>query len=165
MADHAPISIRIDSDPVHLCVVRSAVETAASRFGLPQHDCDRLVLAVDEAMTNIIRHGYGGRDDRSIWVTLSRLARNGQTGIEVVIDDETEQIDTGLIKAKPLVPANPDEITPGGLGVGIIEQSVDHHAYQRRTDATGLRLTLQKFASPPPTNDGGPSKTSLSAKA
>ena len=29
MASQTPIQIRIDSDPNHLCVVRSAVETAA----------------------------------------------------------------------------------------------------------------------------------------
>ena len=143
MPDHAPIQIRVDSDPVHLCVVRSAVETAAENFGLPEGDCDKLVLAVDEAMTNIIRHGYHGKSDQPIWVTLSPVNQNGRVGIEVVIDDETEHVDPAAIKPKPRDPTK-----PGGLGVAIIQQSVDQCAYQCRSEGKGIRLTLRKFASP-----------------
>lgn len=147
MSHHAPIEIRIDSDPKHLCVVRSAVESAAERWGLPAVDCDRLVLAVDEALTNIIRHGYHGRDDRSIWVTLSPLPHPQRQGIEVVIEDETDNADPAAIKPKAAANPDIDDLKPGGLGVSIIEQSVDHHCYQCRTDAKGLRLTLHKYAS------------------
>jgi anti-sigma regulatory factor (Ser/Thr protein kinase) len=140
--DHIPIEIRIDSDPQFLCVVRSAVEKAAATFGLPQSDCDRLVLAVDEALTNIIRHGYGGRSDQPIWITLSPVHNNGAPGVEVVIDDETRDVDLQSIKARSL-----DQVRPGGLGVSIIQQSVDECAYQCRADSQGIRLTLRKFAS------------------
>lgn len=143
MPHHAPIQIRVDSDPKHLCVVRSAVETAAEIFGLAEGDGNKLVLAVDEAMTNIIRHGYHGKSDQPIWVTLSPVKQNGHVGIEVVIDDETEHVDPSAIKPKPMDPTR-----PGGLGVAIIQQSVDQCAYQCRSDGKGIRLTLRKFASP-----------------
>jgi len=141
MPHRTPIQMRIDSDPVHLCVVRSAVETAASRFGLPSADCDKLVLAVDEAMTNVIRHGYGGRTDKSIWVTLSAVKRDGRSGVEVIIDDESGITDPSQIK-----PRVSEQLRPGGLGVSIIQQTVDEYDYQPRKDAAGLRLTLRKFA-------------------
>lgn len=144
MHSPGPIQVRIDSDPVHLCVVRSAVETAAHRFGLSSVDCDRLVLAVDEAMTNIIRHGYGGRTDQPIWVTLSPAQQDGRAGIEVTIEDETQGVDLSSIK-----PRAKDLTEPGGLGVSIIRQAVDSCEYQRRTDANGVCLTLRKYASIP----------------
>lgn len=147
MHTHAPIEIRIDSDPKYLGVVRSAVQSAAERWELPSHDCDRLVLAVDEALTNIIRHGYDGRCDQPIWVTLSPSCREHRKGIEVTIDDETENIDPDSIKPRRCPPLNIDDIKPGGLGVSIIQESVDYHSYQCRTDAKGLRLTLLKYAS------------------
>lgn len=141
--DHIPIEIRIDSDPQFLCVVRSAVEKAAATFGLPQPDCDRLVLAVDEALTNIIRHGYRGQADQPIWITLSPALHMGRPGVEVTIDDETKDVDLNAIKARNL-----DHVRPGGLGVSIIQQSVDECAYQSRNGSQGVRLTLRKFASP-----------------
>lgn len=144
MPHSAPIQIRVDSDPNHLCVVRSAVRTAAEKFGLPEHDCDRLVLAVDEAMTNIIRHGYHGQSGLPIWVTLSPVRNNGHVGIEIVIEDETEQVDLSTIKPKPVDPNR-----PGGLGVAIIQQAVDQCAYQCRSEGKGVRLTLRKFATSP----------------
>ena len=144
---HAPIEIRINSDPTHLCVVRAAVETAASRWGLKAKDCDALVLAVDEALTNIIRHGYSGRADQSIWVTLSPLKQDHRQGVEVVIDDETENIDPQALKPKPQQPPTANNVKPGGLGLSLIKESVDHHTYQCRTNAKGLRLTMHKYAS------------------
>jgi len=141
MSHHTPIQIRIESDPNHLCVVRSAVETAAGRFGLPSTDCDKLVLAVDEAMTNIIRHGYGGRTDQPIVVTLSPAARNGRAGVQVVIDDETGITDLTRIQARRTA-----QLQPGGLGISIIQQAVEESDYQTRADGKGIRLTLRKFA-------------------
>jgi len=150
MSHHAPIAIRINSDPANLCVVRSAVESAAQRWGLPERDCHPLVLAVDEALTNIIRHGYACRADEPIYVTLSPLHTEQRQGIEVIIEDETTNIDPSSIKSKASESASIDDVKPGGLGVSIIEKSVDHHRYERRLDAKGLRLTLHKYASTVP---------------
>ena len=138
---HAPIQIRLLSNPHLLCVVRAAVEAAAGRFGLGHEESDRLELAVDEALTNIIRHSYGGRTDQPICVTLSPVDHDGAPGLEVVIEDESGPVDVATIRGRPL-----DDLKPGGLGVTIIREACDICEYQQRSDGRGLRLTLRKFA-------------------
>ena len=137
----APIQIRLLSDPNLLCVVRAAVEAAAGKFGLGHEDSDRLELAVDEALTNVIRHGYGGRTDQSICVTLAPVRHEGAAGVEVVIEDESGKVDLDRIRGREF-----DEVKPGGLGVSIIREACDVCDYQQRSDGRGLRLMLRKFA-------------------
>src|SRR4051812_20580693 len=101
------IEIRLLSQPRYLSVARAAVEAAAVKMGLP-HEASRITLAVDEALTNVIRHGYGGREDRPIWVKLAPLTVGGRAGMEVLIEDESAPIDLKRIEGRPL-----DEIRPG----------------------------------------------------
>ena len=143
MTKDTPIAIRVTSEPRYLCVVRAAVEAAADRLGLSEDEAAKLVLAVDEAMTNTIRHGYQGQPGRPIWVTLSPVESDGgdrREGIEVVIEDETTGIDVSQIRPRPR-----DQSKPGGLGMHIIREAVDEARYEPRGDGPGLRLTLRKY--------------------
>ena len=135
------IEIRVLSDPCHLCVVRAAISAAADRGGLEEPERDKLVLATDEAMSNVIRHGYGGRTDSPIAVTLSKINENGRAGIQVVIEDESGTVDVSRIRRRSL-----DEVRPGGLGVNIIYDSIDEVDYAPRPGDVGLRLTLRQFS-------------------
>ena len=57
MNDDPDIELRILSHPRNLCVVRAAVEMAVRRLGFSEPDAAQIILAVDEAMANCIRHG------------------------------------------------------------------------------------------------------------
>lgn len=140
MSSNSRILLELTSDPALLCVVRAAVATAAEKFGLDEAPAGQLKLAVDEALSNVIKHGYKGRTDQLIWVTLSPIGNGQRLGIEVVIEDRAEQVDLTRIKGRPL-----EELRPGGLGVHIIRQAVDVAEYEKRADGPGLRLTLKKF--------------------
>ncbi|MEX2215911.1 MAG: ATP-binding protein [Phycisphaeraceae bacterium] len=140
MSEKDSVEIHVLSDPCNLCVVRAAVSAAADRFGLDEPARDKVVLAVDEAMTNVIRHGYKQRTDGAIDVTLSRVRDNGRSGIQVVIEDEVGPVDVERIARRSL-----DEVRPGGLGVNIIYESFDQVEYSPRPDAVGLKLTLRKY--------------------
>jgi len=136
------IKIRIQSQPRYACVVRSAVETATRLFGLCERDCGRVMLCVDEAVTNVIRHGYKGKTDRPIHVSLYPIEQDGKEGIQIVIEDECEGVDLSTIKSRPL-----EEIRPGGLGVHIIQDIMNSVQYSHRKDGRGVRLEMTKLAS------------------
>ena len=53
-------SLTIKSHPRHQAEVRQFVRSVAAESGAPEETTFKLVLAVDEAITNIIRHAYGG---------------------------------------------------------------------------------------------------------
>lgn len=139
LVPHAPIEIRVVSHPRYLAVVRAAVEAAACKLGFPSDDTAKVTLAVEEAMSNVIRHGYRGRHDGPIWVKLSPVVRGDASGVEVVIEDECEGVDLEKIRGRPL-----DEIRPGGLGVHIIKGVMDEAEYGHRSGRRGIRLRMVK---------------------
>ena len=51
------------SNPGLLSVVRGAVERLTETLGFPAVQCRSITRAVDEAVTNIVRHSYGNRLD------------------------------------------------------------------------------------------------------
>ena len=104
---------------------------------------------MDEALCNIIRHGYEKRRDGPIWLSLWPSADgNGSAGITVVIEDEARQVDPCCIKGRDL-----EEIRPGGLGVHIIKEVMDEVRYEKR-DKVGMRLTLVKRRPPAASEKG-----------
>jgi anti-sigma regulatory factor (Ser/Thr protein kinase) len=64
------VRLTVPSDPRYLCLVREAVGRVARCLGADDETCFQLQLAVDEAVTNVIRHAYGDRHDQPIEMTF-----------------------------------------------------------------------------------------------
>ena len=95
-------------------------------------------LAVDEACTNIITHGYQGMDPGSVILSL----RIEPARILVQITDfghAFEPVET----PKPDVEAALEDRELGGLGLFLIYQTMDNIDYQASQD--GNTLTFTKF--------------------
>ena len=139
MTQSPHIKLEFTSDPKYLCGVRELVASIADRMGFSDESCGQIKLAVDEALCNVVRHGYDRDVTKPIWLTLTPVADNGTIeGIRIVIEDEAKQIDPDKIKGRDL-----DEIRPGGLGVHIIREIMDEVVYAKR-NPVGMRLTLVK---------------------
>ena len=65
-----PLEKTIRSVTDSLLGVREFVSGAARAFGFSDDDTSKIVLAVDEACTNIIKHAYQYASDREITITL-----------------------------------------------------------------------------------------------
>lgn len=136
------------SNPLYLSGTREMVAGVARRMGFSEEVCSQMALAVDEALCNVIRHGYGRAADKPIWVSVYPIPEAGATGpwgdgclpeaIRIVIEDEAKQVDLSAIKSRDL-----DEIRPGGLGVHIIQTVMDSAKYEHRP-GKGMRLTMVK---------------------
>ena len=151
------IEIRVSADPANLCIVRSAAQKAAEKSGLNQQSVDAVTLALEEALANAIRHGYGGPCHKPIIVTLNILIadENQNAGLEILIRDFGRQIDPSKIKGRDL-----DDVRPGGLGVHIIYSSMDEVEYSCPSDG-GMQLRLVKYinSSKPDETDSKHGKT------
>jgi len=135
------VLIEISSSADLLAPVRAFVTTLASRWGFDENAQFQMALAVDEAVANVINHGYRRRPDGRIWLQISRVSAPRE-GVIFVIDDEGEQVDPCQIRSRDL-----DDIRPGGLGVHIIREVMDGCVWERRPQG-GMRLTLTKFQAP-----------------
>jgi anti-sigma regulatory factor (Ser/Thr protein kinase) len=127
------------SNPKWLSVARAAVERLTETQGFPIAQCRSITRAVDEALTNIVRHSYHNRPDQPIAMYFRRAHRRHdgqvQQGLEILLCDRGPTVDPCKLQGRPL-----DEIRPGGLGLHFIQQAMDTVEYARKGPTNRLRL-------------------------
>jgi anti-sigma regulatory factor (Ser/Thr protein kinase) len=131
-SDHQRLEIR--SDPSALGAVRERIEAFALAHGLDEEAAGRMVLAVDEALTNVIRHAYHGATDQPIEIDL---AREGDE-LVVTVRDHGRVVHPEAIRSRDL-----DDIRPGGLGVHIMNECMTQVEFAP-ADGGGTVLTMRK---------------------
>lgn len=130
--------IEFASHPANLWLVRHCVRRFLHARGFPSDQIDLMVLGVDEACTNIIRHAYGLQEDQLISLSLETSARGG---VRFRLRDYGRTFNPDQCKPRPL-----DELQPGGLGMHLIQHAFDKVDYLGRRRGTMLILT--KFGPP-----------------
>ena len=123
----------LPSHPRYLSLVRAVVAELAAICGLQDEECRATILAVDEAMANIIRHAYRGDPGRAI--ELRCVARSSQ--LEFTLLDQGEPPDPARLRPHAL-----DSVALSGRGTHIIRSVMDEVRYERVPG--GNRLTLSK---------------------
>ena len=99
---------------------------------------DELVLAIDEACQNVVRHAYK-ETKGDIAVKLSYKNNNFIVSVE---DDGTPVI------PEKIKPRNLDDIKPGGLGTFFINQIMDSVSFQLTSPHWTNCLTMTKKIPP-----------------
>jgi anti-sigma regulatory factor (Ser/Thr protein kinase) len=128
------VTLVVPSQPRFLYVIRSALYPLAVDAGLGRRDARRIVLAVDEACSNIIRHAYGGDGAKTITVTVT----DDRERFIVRLRDYGKKADPDKIAPRPL-----DDVRPGGLGTHFMAQAFDRVDYDTSVEQ-GTLLTLEK---------------------
>jgi serine/threonine-protein kinase RsbW len=102
--------------------------------GYPFSERDRLlmVLGVDEACTNIIRHAYHLRDDQLISLSLEGMRHC----IRMRLRDYGKQTEVHTMKGR-----SHDLIRPGGLGLHLIRTAFDKVDFILKARGTELVMT------------------------
>lgn len=132
-----PIKLSILSSPTHLPVVRAAVEKTCELVGFDSETAASVVLSVDEALTNIIRHAYQGAEDKPIEVELVPIDRK-PGGLRISLRDYGRPIDVDRIKPRDL-----SHVRPGGLGLHIMAECMDRVEYDT-VEGGGTLLMMVK---------------------
>lgn len=114
------------------------ITQCAQEAGLDESEVYAVQLAVDEASTNIIEHGYGQECPSRIDITCEKL----EDGLKVVIYDDAKPFDPSSIP-DPEINVSLEEIKPRGLGIYLMRKMMDDVQYQSSPD-TGNVLTMIK---------------------
>jgi anti-sigma regulatory factor (Ser/Thr protein kinase) len=132
------LKLIFSSDPCQLADVRRRVRSFLEKCAFDECVAELLVLGLDEACTNIIRHAYG-RNGKPVRLEMERL----RDRVRFTLRDYGRSCDPKQIRSRDLA-----DVRPGGVGVHIIRKVFDYVKYQpcRR----GTRLVLEKkFAGDP----------------
>ena len=126
------LKFKVPTDLRFLSVVRAAVGELGTACGMPEKDSCKVTLAVDEALTNIIRHAYHGEAGRPIEVTCQAFPDR----LEFRLLDQGEPPDPVRLQGQPL-----NDRALGGRGCHLIRMIMDEVVYERVPDGNQLRLT------------------------
>lgn len=131
------IHINITARPENLKQIRAMMARVTSAAALSEADAGAVILAVDEACSNIIKHCCKDDPTRSIDVTITL----DKESLCVTMVDNGESFDIKSIK-----PRNIEEIKPGGLGVHIIREVMDVVEYSHTPEGLNQVKLVKKLA-------------------
>jgi len=123
------------SHPEQLKAIRKAVFETVQSLGLPEEPSFDVVIAIDEACQNIIRHAYKGAKDGDVALDIFHR------GDDIIFElrDFAEKIDPTKVKPRDL-----GDVKPGGLGTHFIREIMDEVDFVPPPDNTGNLLRLVK---------------------
>lgn len=130
------LQIDFEARPEALAGVRKRVGKALARARVEADLRYQLVLAVDEACSNIIRHAYRGPCDARIELAMSRAGRE----LRIELRDYAPCVDPARVRPRDL-----SECRPGGLGVALIDQLMDEWRLEPDAGGCGNRLHMRKM--------------------
>jgi serine/threonine-protein kinase RsbW len=130
--------------PPTLADVARAVETLQAQLPERMHEHEQfsIAIALAEVLTNIVEHGYEGRDGAPIELAWSSSA----SAFVIEVSDAGRPIPADrLANAGPdttfgFDPTDLGGLPEGGMGLGIIKTAFDHVAYRSKDGVNRLRL-------------------------
>jgi anti-sigma regulatory factor (Ser/Thr protein kinase) len=139
-ADQLSCRLTIPSDLRLLIVARGFVEAVCQAGGLDRSTNNAVVLAVDEAVNNIIRHAHQNNPAAAIQIECQLRPQE----IEIHLLDEGEPFD---LDAVPHL--DPAELRPGGRGVYLMRALMDELSCQPRTPRGNVLRMVKRFPRAP----------------
>jgi serine/threonine-protein kinase RsbW len=118
-----------------LVKVRDFVSDHARGFGFDAQDVEEIRLAVDEAMTNVIKHAYSYDDSKTVYLTV------GSTGNEfwVAIQDHGAAFNPATYE-EPNVSERVKQGKKGGVGVYLIKRLMDKVEYSHKNSRNEIKM-------------------------
>jgi len=135
------VTLTVPSHPKFLYIVRNVIYPLAVNAGFSKKEARNIVLAVDEACSNIIKYAYAGDTTKTISITVT----NETDQISVRLVDLGRKVDAAKIAPRDL-----DAVRPGGLGTHFMGAVFDAIVYDTDQDqGTVLTLVRKKRAAGP----------------
>ncbi len=117
--------------------VRRFIYDALKQHPSDQETRDQIVLAVDEAATNVIKHALNFDAEKTFTIEMSI----GNDDIEIILSDEGPPFDPSNIPEKPDVGRRIKEKKRGGLGIYLMRTVMDEVKFTRNG---GINYTIMK---------------------
>jgi serine/threonine-protein kinase RsbW len=124
--------LQFSSHTANLVLMRRHVRKFLARYPFSEKERMMMVLGVDEACTNIIRHAYQLRDDQPIALSMEGLRKC----VRMRLRDYGTQVPAHEMRG-----SDHNIIRPGGLGLRLMKNAFDQIDYILKPRGTELILT------------------------
>ncbi len=132
--------IKLPAESKYLIKVRNFVVKYGRKMGLTPKQVSEVKLAVDEAVSNIIRHAYVG-EKGDFQIEMVKL----ENACEIIIKDKGVEFDWNSV-IEPDLYKYVETRRKGGLGIWLIKKLIDEVEYKRVEDTNVL--TMRVFIEP-----------------
>lgn len=131
------VRLTIPAKPEYITLVRLALSGLSQLRPLSEEALGDLKLAVTEACTNSVRHGYA----------------NGEGTVEILYELQPDRFVVEVLDDGPGFDASGDRpmknnLAEGGLGIAIIKAVSDEFEAGKRADGHGSRLRFVRILEP-----------------
>jgi sigma-B regulation protein RsbU (phosphoserine phosphatase) len=127
------LQLRFSARATELKKIREAVRGAVTECGGSAKSTADIVLAIDEACQNIIRHAYRGDSDNVIELEVEHRGEH----LVFSLTDHAPAIDPSRVKPRDL-----EDVRPGGLGTHFIRRVMDEVEFERPASGRGNLLRM-----------------------
>ncbi len=127
--------IRVPAEANRLKIIRETTAHSARHCGFDEKETQDIILAVDEACQNIIRHAYRDVEQGEFILTIHQQS----DGICFLLRDFGPLVDPSKI-----VPRDLDDVRPGGLGTHFINVIMESADFLPAPDGVGNLLRMVK---------------------
>jgi serine/threonine-protein kinase RsbW len=130
-------SLRLPAKLENLTAIRRFVDETAAGLGIDRATVADIVLAVDEAASNVVLHGYRGQPG-----SLEVEVKRGRNALVICLRDEAPPFDPTTVPAPDLA-APLEQQAVDGMGMHLIRQIMDS-VIHRTSPQGGNELLLVK---------------------
>lgn len=151
------IYLKVPAETIYLSSVRKVIVDISEKMGFPEEEVDKIEMAVDEAVTNVIQHSYTeskdiqskGRyfsrreDDKGVERPIDLRVKIDSRKIEVALADRGRGFDLKSYEI-PRIDERLASMRKGGLGVYVIKNFMDEVDYTHKR-GLGNILRMVKY--------------------
>lgn len=121
------VELRLANDLDGLAGLADQVERFGAEHRLPANVVNAINVALDEAVSNAINHGY----DAGVRGEIAVRLRRGADRVEVEVEDDGRPFDPNDAPV-PAAPRSLEEAVPGGRGLMLVRAIAPRLRYERR---------------------------------
>jgi serine/threonine-protein kinase RsbW len=120
-------SLLVNASTEKIAEVRHFVGDLAGKYGFSQDDVHDIMLAVDEAFTNVVKHAYTFDENKKVTVTIE----TGPSEFVIRLADKGKPFDLSTYK-EPNIEERIMLRKRGGVGVYLINKLMDRVEYRKK---------------------------------
>ncbi|MCK9281376.1 MAG: ATP-binding protein [Melioribacteraceae bacterium] len=130
-----PLELSVKSSTDNLSVIRDFIKSTALSLGYSNAVIGNIILAVDEACTNIIKHAYKYSHTGDIQIELNRTTDK----FVITILDSGIEFDSKLIP-EPDIKEYYKQRRIGGLGMYLMKKMMDEVVYSKNKNKNQVKM-------------------------
>ena len=136
--------LKIANETKNLTLLRNFVTEVATEMEIPGTERNKIILAVDEAVSNIIEHAYDSSSEGKNEISVMLISSAEQ--VEITITDSGREFDPTEIK-DPNIKLHINEGRKNGLGIFLMRQIMDEVRYTFRAGVENQLVMVKYFRS------------------